>query len=113
MVAEKKMNGVSKKNLQWINWSIAEDESMINTKVTYFPCPSASDHEIDNQRRKRLSKLDNELAQHVKAWVLCAAYVILLAVICSHNITTEAFRQNEALKLAVNDKFQVSLYDHE
>lgn len=107
------MNGVSKKNLQWINWSIAEDESMINTKVTYFPCPSASDHEIDNQRRKRLSKLDNELAQHVKAWVLCAAYVILLAVICSHNITTEAFRQNEALKLAVNDKFQVSLYDHE
>lgn len=113
MVAEKKMTGVSKKNLQWINWSIAEDESMINTKVTYFPCPSASDHEIDNQRRKRLSKLDNELAQHVKAWVLCAAYVILLAVICSHNITTEAFRQNEALKLAVNDKFQVSLYDHE
>lgn len=86
---------------------------MINTKVTYFPCPSGSDHEIDNQRRKRLSKLDNELAQHVKAWVLCAAYVILLAVICSHNITTEAFRQNEALKLAVNDKFQVSLYDHE
>lgn len=86
---------------------------MINTKVTYFPCPSVSDHEIDNQRRKRLSKLDNELAQHVKAWVLCAAYVILLAVICSHNITTEAFRQNEALKLAVNDKFQVSLYDHE
>lgn len=86
---------------------------MINTKVTYFPCPSTSDHEIDNQRRKRLSKLDNELAQHVKAWVLCAAYVILLAVICSHNITTEAFRQNEALKLAVNDKFQVSLYDHE
>lgn len=113
MVAVKKMNGVSKNNLQWINWSIAEDESMINTKVTYFPCPSASDHEIDNQRRKRLSKLDNELAQHVKAWVLCAAYVILLAVICSHNITTEAFRQNEALKLAVNDKFQVSLYDHE
>lgn len=86
---------------------------MINTKVTYFPCPSASDHEIDNQRRKRLSKLDNELAQHVKAWVLCAAYVILLAVICSHNITTEAFRQNEALKLAVNDKFQVSFHDHE
>lgn len=86
---------------------------MINTKVTYFPCPSASDHEIDNQRRKRLSKLDNELAQHVKAWVLCAAYVILLAVICSHNITTEAFRQNEALKLAVNDKFQVSHYGHE
>lgn len=113
MVTVKKMNGVSKNNLQWINWSIAEDESMINTKVTYFPCPSASDHEIDNQSRKRLSKLDNELAQHVKAWVLCAAYVILLAVICSHNITTEAFRQNEALKLAVNDKFQVLLYDHE
>lgn len=112
MVAVKKMNGVSK--ISAMNkLIIAEDESMINTKVTYFPCPSASDHEIDNQRRKRLSKLDNELAQHVKAWVLCAAYVILLAVICSHNITTEAFRQNEALKLAVNDKFQVLLYDHE
>lgn len=112
MVAVKKMNGVSK--ISAMNkLIIAEDESMINTKVTYFPCPSASDHEIDNQRRKRLSKLDNELAQHVKAWVLCAAYVILLAVICSHNITTEAFRQNEALKLAVNDKFQVSLYDHD
>lgn len=106
------MNGVSK--ISAMNkLIIAEDESMINTKVTYFPCPSASDHEIDNQRRKRLSKLDNELAQHVKAWVLCAAYVILLAVICSHNITTEAFRQNEALKLAVNEKFQVSFYDHE
>lgn len=112
MVAVKKMNGVSK--ISAMNkLIIAEDESMINTKVTYFPCPSASDHEIDNQRRKRLSKLDNELAQHVKAWVLCAAYVILLAVICSHNITTEAFRQNEALKLAVNEKFQVSFYDHE
>lgn len=112
MVAVKQMNGVSK--ISAMNkLIIAEDESMINTKVTYFPCPSASDHEIDNQRRKRLSKLDNELAQHVKAWVLCAAYVILLAVICSHNITTEAFRQNEALKLAVNEKFQVSFYDHE
>lgn len=112
MVAVKKMNGVSK--ISAMNkLIIAEDESMINTKVTYFPCPSASDHEIDNQRRKRLSKLDNELAQHVKAWVLCAAYVILLAVICSHNITTEAFRQNEALKLAVNEKFQVLFYDHE
>lgn len=48
MVVVKKMNGVSKKNLYWINWLIVEDESMINIKVIYFLCFSVSDYEIDN-----------------------------------------------------------------
>ena len=82
---------------------------MINTSIIYFPCPKVNDHNIENKTKKKLFQLDNELVQHIKSWILCAAYVILLAVICSHNITTEAFRQNNALKLSINDDFQVRL----
>lgn len=78
-------------------------------KFYYYPCPSTK---IDNRKaqlKKKRFKLDNELADHLKSGLLCVLYVILLAMICSHNVTTDACRQNNAMSLSINDSFLVCI----
>lgn len=80
-------------------------------KFYYYPCPSTK---IDNRKaqlKKKRFKLDNELADHLKSGLLCVLYVILLAMICSHNVTTDACRQNNAMSLSINDSFLVCIPD--
>lgn len=86
---------------------ILEDESMINTTVIYCPCPSVNDHKEDYRRKKKFFKLDNELMSNFKFWISCIAYTFVLAMICSHNITTKAFWQNQAVKSTIYDTFKV------
>uniref|UniRef100_K1QZL5 Polycystic kidney disease protein 1-like 2 n=1 Tax=Magallana gigas TaxID=29159 RepID=K1QZL5_MAGGI len=80
-------------------------------KFYYYPCPSTK---IDNRKaqlKKKRFKLDNELADHLKSGLLCVLYVILLAMICSHNVTTDACRQNNAMSLSINDSFLANTTD--
>lgn len=78
-------------------------------KFNYYPCPSTKTDNRKMQLRKKRFKLDNELADHLKSGLLCVLYVILLAMICSHNITAEACRQNTAMSLSINNSFLVSI----
>lgn len=92
---------------------IIEDDNVeadeYEMKFYYYPCPNTK---IDNRKaqlKKKRFKLDNELADHLKSGLLCVLYVILLAMICSHNVTTDACRQNNAMSLSINDSFLVCI----
>ena len=78
-------------------------------KFVYHPCPATKMNSRKLQLKKKRFKLDNELVEQTKSFLMCMLYVFLLAMICSHNITTAACRQNIAIKQSINDSFLVCM----
>ncbi|XP_062589813.1 uncharacterized protein LOC134251420 [Saccostrea cucullata] len=90
----------------------AEEESdEVEAKLVYHPCPIAKANTRKNQMKKKRLKLDNELVEQFKSFLLCVLYIFILAMICSHVTTTTAFRQNESMTISVNRSFVVTTID--
>ncbi|XP_061188827.1 uncharacterized protein LOC133197002 [Saccostrea echinata] len=88
-----------------------ECDDVVEAKIIYHPCPIAKANTRKSQMKKKRFKLDNELAEHFKSFLLCIFYIFILAMICSHITTTTAFRQNEAMSISINNSFVVNTTD--
>lgn len=83
-------------------------ETVNRRDLIYFPCPNTDvDIEKINKQRK-IVHLDEKLKGFAKSWIKSLFYIFLLAVICAHNIVTEAFKQNDYLKGSIKNTFMVS-----
>ncbi|XP_061188668.1 uncharacterized protein LOC133196830 [Saccostrea echinata] len=79
--------------------------------LIYFPCPNTDPDVEKLSKQRKLVQLDKKLKTFGISWIKSILYILLLAIVCSHNTITEAFRQNEYMKGSVKDTFLANTTD--